>query len=124
MIPILATRSSWGEGKVETLAMCLIERGIPFHTLLPDTSRHHFKDVRHIDVPIHIGILERQIPWQGSCEANWKPGVDDYASYVCQRELFLQSPHCRAALLRGGIVWRLALDSLSTAVAIVHTEFN
>jgi hypothetical protein len=47
----------------------------------------------------------------------WRPADHkftslDYASYEALRDEFLRQPHARAALLMGGIVWRIAIEVL------------
>lgn len=43
---------------------------------------------------------------------NYKPDVVDYKGYERDRATFLLSDRARAALLEGGIVWRLAIEHL------------
>jgi hypothetical protein len=45
-------------------------------------------------------------------ESGYKPNATDYATYKAARESFLAHPHARAALKKGGIVWRLAVESI------------
>jgi hypothetical protein len=42
----------------------------------------------------------------------------DYHTYEAQREVFFGHPHARAALLAGGITWRLALENIPHESAI------
>jgi hypothetical protein len=42
----------------------------------------------------------------------------DYASYEALRDKFLQTPRARAALLKGGIVWRLSWDAVGVEAAL------
>lgn len=43
----------------------------------------------------------------------YKPDVYDFKAYVARRDDLLKDPNvARAALLQGGIIWRLTLDSL------------
>src|SRR4051812_42622388 len=48
----------------------------------------------------------------GPRRAGYNPDLLDYESYVLTRDTYLRQPHCRAALLAGGIVWRLAFEAL------------
>jgi hypothetical protein len=41
---------------------------------------------------------------------DYKPDVVDYAAYESARDAFFRQPHARAALLKGGIIWRLAKE--------------
>jgi hypothetical protein len=43
----------------------------------------------------------------------------DYRAYEERRDLFFKQPHARAALLKGGIIWRLAMESIGPDVAIM-----
>jgi hypothetical protein len=77
----------------------LLNHGIQFSTLLPVKS-----------LPLSIGpaiTLPVRLP-------GYKFTVDDYYAYEQQRAALLSDPRvARAALLRGGIVWRLAVATLS-----------
>ncbi|KAF8592246.1 hypothetical protein K439DRAFT_1313778, partial [Ramaria rubella] len=46
------------------------------------------------------------------------PDLVDYAAYTRARDDFLGLPHTCVALLRGGIVWRLAIESLGALAAL------
>ncbi|KZP04089.1 hypothetical protein FIBSPDRAFT_767968, partial [Athelia psychrophila] len=48
----------------------------------------------------------------GERHVNYKPDVVDYKGYERDRATFLLSDRARAALLEGGIVWRLAIEHL------------
>ena len=50
---------------------------------------------------------------------DYKPGLPEYHYYEHVRKQFCNLPHGRAALLRGGIIWRLALESIGTSAAEV-----
>ena len=83
------------------VARRLIEQGIAFRTLLP---------LRIIPSLAQPPSLSRLIPIRLS---GYNFTTRDYATYQRQRDAILASPQGRAALLRGGIIWRLARDSLS-----------
>jgi hypothetical protein len=42
------------------------------------------------------------------------PSVADYIAYEDRRNTFLSGPHARMALMKGGILWRLAKDTVSS----------
>ena len=42
----------------------------------------------------------------------------DFVAYERVRERFFQHPHARAALLEGGIIWRLAMEHLDSQDAL------
>ena len=77
----------------------LLNNGIQFSTLLP---------VRPL--PRSIGpVITVPVRLSG-----YKFTIDDYYAYEQQRAALLSDPHvARSALLRGGIVWRLAVATLS-----------
>ena len=91
----------------------LCERGIPFHTLHDPTDHKRFTEPKR---PIVDGL-------------GWKPRnyadevtVHDYAVYERRAHDLLNERRGRAAILRGGIVWRLAIhilgaDAISRAQA-------
>jgi hypothetical protein len=82
------------------VARCLLEQGITFRTLLP---------LRTISSSLQPPSLSSMIPIRLS---QYKFTITDYVTYQQQRDIILASPRGRAALLRGGITWRLARDSL------------
>ncbi|TFK19201.1 hypothetical protein FA15DRAFT_601973, partial [Coprinopsis marcescibilis] len=84
----------------------LVQRGIPFQTLQAvDTPPRH--------VPYHP--TPNQLPRKPQ---NHIFTVDDYRQYAHTRDLMLGNPRMRAALLRGGIVWRLAYNAMSISDAL------
>jgi hypothetical protein len=93
-------------GKESSIAVAtnLLTCGTPFLTLKPLSPR--------------TVALPRPSFTLGWRREGYKPDVKDYAAYVHLRDSFLREPHARAALLKGGIVWRLAVDSLSSADAL------
>ncbi|KAF8572584.1 hypothetical protein K439DRAFT_1307602, partial [Ramaria rubella] len=52
------------------------------------------------------------------------PDLVDYAAYTCARDDFLRLPRACVALLRGGIVWRLAIESLSALATLEGPSLN
>ena len=87
--------SRWDDYEI---AQHLLRRGTRIHTLLPLE-----------DAPISAlppTIIPVRLP-------GYKFTRRDYDAYVRQREALFATPRGRAALLRGGIVWRLAVEMLS-----------
>ena len=70
-------------------------RGIPFNTYVPLASNAPTprQTIFHLHPPRKAG---------------YKANFCDYREYETQLKIFLQQPRARAALLKGGIVWRLA----------------
>lgn len=85
-------------GSVYTVAEMLIRYGVNFHTVV---SHSQFRP------PPSDSLL---IPFRLS---GYTFSFSDYAAYVSQREAILCSPRGRAAILAGGIIWRLAIEHLS-----------
>lgn len=77
----------------------LLNRGIPFVTLLP--------------VPFSIvNSIPKAIPSIRTSSHVF--GLSDYDSYCRERDELLRNPRvARQALMRGGIIWRLAMDVAS-----------
>jgi hypothetical protein len=78
------------------IARCLLHRGVAFHTVRPLRS-----------------ILKSPIPHTVPSSTR-SPGyvftIEDFNAYVYRRDSLLRTPRGRAALLKGGIVWRLAVE--------------
>jgi hypothetical protein len=83
------------------MARCLVEQGIAFRTLLP------------LRVIPSLGQSQSPLRLVPIRLSGYKFTAWDYDAYRHQRDAILSSPRGRAALLRGGIIWRLAKDTLS-----------
>ncbi|THG94145.1 hypothetical protein EW026_g7268 [Hermanssonia centrifuga] len=91
-------RRGWGPSKLD-VARGLLQRGIPFRTLLPVDQ--------HVPKP-SVPQLNIQL---GHHPYDYQPTPGDYTSYEGQRDTLLGRERvCRAALMKGGIVWRLAME--------------
>lgn len=77
------------------LALYLLHRGMPFRTLQSAKNTRHAKS---------RATPPRVIP---SRPAGHIFGREDYDAYVAQRDALLGQPRARAALMRGGFLWRL-----------------
>lgn len=97
---------SSGLPNIYTAARALLLNGIPFRTLRPLKRRAGVNLWPLIDFPIPIRF------------PNYEFTTHDYAVYLRDREYFLSQPKGRAALLQGGIVWRLALETVGLDVAL------
>jgi hypothetical protein len=95
---IQCLRDQWGPTDANIVTN-LLRRGITFHTLLLSPSQRQITTI-----PETRGLGWRTI--------NYAPDAFEYAAYERQRDEFLHGPRGRAALMSGGIVWRLAVDSL------------
>ena len=92
-------------GNIRNAARFLLSNGIPFHTFARrvDLSRGvQDTTTRRIYTPYSLG-------WRPT---GHKPGPREYTVYQELRDRILSRPYRRAALLQGGIIWRLALDTL------------
>ncbi len=76
------------------VSRCLLHRGVAFHTVLP------LRRIPKSPFPDTIPSSTRSPGYQFT--------VDDFNAYVHRRDSLLRTPRGRAALLKGGIVWRLA----------------
>ncbi len=82
-----------------SLSMQLVAVGITFHTL------------RHLSIlpTVILSSPSTLIPIRVRDHVFT---IDDHSAYVERRARILKSPRGRAALLRGGLIWRLALEHL------------
>jgi hypothetical protein len=96
-------RRRWGPHLVD-IAFELYSRGIAFKTCLVINYR-----ITH-DRPAVIGLGYRL--------SGDVPSTRDYATYENIRNKFLSTPRARAALLKGGIIWRLARDVIPEAAVL------
>ncbi|KAI1783062.1 hypothetical protein LXA43DRAFT_904339 [Ganoderma leucocontextum] len=78
----------------------LVDRGIPFRTIFEPERRH---------VPTLLPPVQTVLGWR---LPSFEPTAWDYREYECRVHALLSQPKGRAALLRGGIVWRLAVEVL------------
>jgi hypothetical protein len=83
----------------------LLETGKSFRTYIPRSPPPML--VR----PTHVSL--------GYRDKNYIFDQMDYRAYEERRDLFFKQPHARAALLKGGIIWRLAMESIGPDVAIM-----
>ena len=83
------------------VASWLATSGRPFRTFLPRTL---------ISLPQHPCRLPT--PSLGWKLEELKPTADEYAAYELCRAQLLRQSRGRAAVLKGGIVWRLAVETL------------
>ena len=78
----------------------LVDRGIPFRTIfIPDQ-----REGLHLCPPVQT-VLGWRLP-------DFAPTSWDYREYERRVYALISQPRGRAALLRGGIVWRLAIEVL------------
>ena len=92
--------SGWGSRKLD-IVQELVRRGIRFNTAASVAGN-----------PRRISLGRWPCHGLGPRRAGYNPDLLDYESYVLTRDTYLRQPHCRAALLAGGIVWRLAFEAL------------
>jgi hypothetical protein len=106
-VPLECLRSQWGPTNVD-VARQLVMRGIPFKTLQPlPVAWARNAEPRPQN---HVGL-----GWRAK---GYKPDVFEYAAYEARRDAFLRQPHGRAALLAGGLVWRLAIEAIGFEPAL------
>lgn len=83
------------------IARFLAERGIAFHTLIP-----------RLTLPIRPSCPD-VLPYLPHRPAGYTFTTLDYEVYLHCRSRILRRPRVRAAVLRGGHLWRLTIGSLS-----------
>jgi hypothetical protein len=81
------------------IARDLLQEGIPFHTLLPLKGIPPSVQHDNFAVPIRL--------------SGYRFTRRDYDAYLHQRAAILSGPGGRAALLQGGILWRLVVQETS-----------
>jgi hypothetical protein len=87
------------------IARVLLLSGKPFTTCVrPVTPGHVTPSLRRRDP---VGLGWRQMGYKGDSR--------DYAGYEDRRTAFLAQPRGRKAVLEGGIVWRLAINTVEIA---------
>lgn len=97
-------RNSWGSSLLEELVRHLVRHGIHFCTLVLATKVVPEAILKLNEAPkdfTTIPPLNRDIPLNSS----------HYTHYVDLRQAIIKSPHGRAAFRKGGILWRLAMES-------------
>jgi hypothetical protein len=77
---------------------------VSFNTFLPRPILEAQVPTSHLTLSNnhHIGLSE----WH----KGYEPGAADYEAYESVWDAFLRSLHARAALLKGGIIWHLAME--------------
>ncbi len=80
------------------IALYLVRRGIPFYTLQDATTLHQVSPIKEKPMQRPIRPLGHDFT------------LLDYTAYLDQCRLLMQQKRLRAALLRGGYLWRVALS--------------
>ncbi|KAG2366246.1 hypothetical protein BDR07DRAFT_1274922 [Suillus spraguei] len=102
-----AIRNNWGPS-LEDLTGKFVNLGIPFSTL-----------------QLSLSLPRRQPRPKTVFEdfnqpSSFQPNAHTYKIYELRREGFLRHPHARAALLKGGILWRLCKASFEERIGLVN----
>lgn len=84
---------------IENVVNFLVHSGIPFNTIVASNTYPPPPRLR-LSPPVGLGKRLR----------SWSPDPEDYRDYEEARDDFLRGPFGRAALLRGGIIWRLSKE--------------
>ena len=87
---------------IPSICRRFLELGIRFNTVAPSSQNV-------IPKPVEIAS-EWALGWK---PAKYTPDINDYKRYEDIRDEFLRGPFGRAALLHGGIIWRLAREIVS-----------
>lgn len=83
---------------LDSVAEFLMDRGISFNTFI------------HSHSPPAQPSADLQYRGLGYRPPGYRPDATDYQTYVSTRNRFLRTTRCRAALMSGGLVGRLAKD--------------
>lgn len=90
------------------LAMWLMTKGAPFSIFWKGTQPTNRQPLQQLAPSRRLGVREQ----------GYKPDIRDYKAYINAKRHLLLSPRVRSAALRkGGILWRLALDAFDEAEA-------
>jgi len=87
--------------KLEDVITFLFINGRPFYMFVPQAC-----------IPPPQPIRIKHSPTLGYYPKDYKPGLREYRFYEQLRQEFCNLPRGRAALTRGHIIWRLALESI------------
>lgn len=104
---VQVVRNNWGPS-LEDLIGEFVSLGIPFFTLALSPNPPH-------KLPRPETVFENL-----SRPSSFQPNAYTYKTYELQRDDFLKHPHARAALLRGGILWRLCKASFEERLGLVN----
>lgn len=107
---------------VRDIVMELVHTSVRFYTMAPACG--------FARTPSHQRVPRTSIPIR---LAGYTFTKSDYDAYIRSRSLLLCQPRMRAALMRGGIVWRLAIATMSAtdvlagpsdapSISMVHTR--
>jgi hypothetical protein len=98
-------RNGWGTSSMEALVRHLVRHGIQFYTLTTALNKLPDDIVEINKAPTSFQTL---VPKPKGHRFN----AADYTEYVSVRNAIVVSPHGKAAFRMGGIIWRLAMQSL------------
>ncbi|KAG2085881.1 uncharacterized protein F5147DRAFT_781840 [Suillus discolor] len=105
---VMCLRHDWGSD-ITKIACNLLEKVIAIKTLQPISvlphARRPLTELRTYLLGHVLSPKDRRLP----C---FRPVYADYIMYEQHRHKFMNQPRARAALLHGGLIWRLALHSL------------
>ncbi|KAG1875736.1 hypothetical protein F4604DRAFT_1680624 [Suillus subluteus] len=105
---VMCLRHDWGSD-ITNIARNLLEKGIAIKTLLPMSIPPH---TRRPLTELHTYSLGHVPPPNDHMLPRFRPVYADYIVYEQHRHEFMNQPRARAAVLHGGLIWRLALHSL------------
>lgn len=94
-------RCHWGPS-LEVIADWLVSFGIPFHTLIPGP----------IAKKSPPAPKPAPRPYLGYRKSGYRPDANDFRAYERERDRFLRSNRGRAAILAGGLLSRLAMNTV------------
>src|SRR5882724_10635877 len=101
--------------------MVLPLKGIPFSTQIQGTPGSITYCPWHVHSASHSWSPTIGLGWQ---PPGYKPDVLDYTLYEDAQYVLLHHPHEHVALMHGGIVWCLALESVSDNAVLMGPSLD
>ena len=89
----------------------LFLNGMPFRTFVSQNR-----------IPAPQPMCTKLLPTMGCYPKGYEPGLREYHYYEKLRKEFCNLPRARAALTRGSIIWRLALESMGVTAEEIVTN--
>ncbi|KAG1901221.1 uncharacterized protein F5891DRAFT_1187916 [Suillus fuscotomentosus] len=106
---VMCLRHDWGSD-ITKIVCNLLEKGIAIKMLqpisVPPHAWHPLMELHTYSLGHVFSPKDRRLP-------HFRPVYADYIVYKQHRHKFMNQPCARVALLHGGLIWRLALHSLS-----------
>ena len=83
-----------------------------------------FRTVKIVPPPYFLGAVEGRSVGLGLRRSDFRPSIHDFATYLDLLSQFARQPRAHAALLYGGIVWRLVQGLIPVEAAAGGPSFS